>query len=253
MNNRISDFGRKAMMAVLPNQAVLSRRLNDRIVFKGVNKAGFGGRGVFLKGLEYEPELSMLQHFLSPDSVFIDIGANTGIYSILAAGLLPHGTVISYEPFPLMSNYLLQNVIHNQLGNVRVRTFGISNENGSRKFFMNRGRPNSFSFSINVDDALGIELFTQKLDDAIRMEGLQRVDYIKIDAEGEEEKVIEGAADIISKYRPIIQAEALFGKVSEIGDYHTFTAKDSVNNIFIHKASEKVSTARKLGWVETKY
>ncbi|MEI4861354.1 FkbM family methyltransferase, partial [Klebsiella pneumoniae] len=88
------------------------------------------------------------------DSVFIDIGANTGIYSMVAASLLTNGTVISFEPFPLMSSYLLKNVVHNKFSNVRVRTFGISNETSGKKFYMNSGIPTSFSFSRAVDDAV---------------------------------------------------------------------------------------------------
>ncbi|HEY4062141.1 MAG TPA: FkbM family methyltransferase [Puia sp.] len=250
MANKFSTFVRKAIIAVLPRNSILKRKLNSRIVFRGLNKAGFGGRGVYLEGMEYEPELATLPRFLSSNSVFIDIGANSGIYSILAAGFLTRGTVISYEPFPLMSNFLLQNVIHNKLPNVRVRTFGISNENSSKSFYMNMGKPNSFSFSRNVDDALEVQLFTRKLDDAILMEGIDRIDYIKIDAEGEEEKVIEGAAGIIKTFRPIIQTEALFGKIPAIDDYVMFHVKDSVNNVYIPRDSEKVEVAHNLGWAE---
>ena len=238
------------MIALLPRNSILKRKLNNRIVFRGLNKAGFGGRGVFLEGMDYEPELATLPYFLSSNAVFIDIGANSGVYSMLAAGFLTEGTVISYEPFPLMSNFLLENVIHNKLGNVRVRTFGISNENSSKNFYMNLGKPNSFSFSRNVDNALGIPLFTRRLDDAIQMEGIDRVDYIKIDAEGEEEKVIEGAAEVIRAFRPIIQTEALFGSISAIDGYSMFNVKDSVNNVYIPRDSEKIDVARKLGWME---
>lgn len=250
MQKTFSTFIRKAIIAASPRTTVLKRKLTPTITFGGINKAGFGGRGVYLKGLDYEAELSTLAHFLADRDVFIDIGANTGVYSILAADLLPKGTVISYEPFPLMSNYLLENVMRNNLPNVRIRTFGISNTNSSKKFFMNKGRPNSFSFSRNVDNALEIQLFTKTLDDAILMENLDRVDYIKIDAEGEEEKVIEGAQQVIKKFRPIIQTEALFGELAGIDGYLGFKAVDSVNNVYIPRDSKKVAVARQLGWTE---
>ena len=91
----MSTFVRKSVIALLPRNSILKRRLNDRIVFRGINKAGFGGRGVFLKGLDYEPELAYLPKFLTPDSVFIDIGANSGVYSVIAASCLTTGTVLS--------------------------------------------------------------------------------------------------------------------------------------------------------------
>src|SRR6185312_12974512 len=84
MKNKLSIFARKLLIGLLPRNYILKRKLNERIVFRGINKQGFGGRGVFIKGLDYEAELSTLPFFLSDDSVFIDIGANSGIYSIMA-------------------------------------------------------------------------------------------------------------------------------------------------------------------------
>lgn len=249
-SNNLSTLLRKSVIALLPHNAILKRRLSDRIVFRGINKAGFGGRGVFLEGLDIEPELAFLPRFLESDSVFIDIGANSGVYTVMAASYATNGTVIAYEPFPEMSGYLLENARYNNLTNIRVRTFGISNVTGSKKFFLNQGRPNSFSFSRNVDNAGAIELFTQTLDDALGMERLQRVDYIKIDAEGEEQKIIEGAAGVIKQYRPIIQTEALFGSIDAIAGYLGFSIGDSVNTIYIPADSHKVRLARELGWKE---
>jgi FkbM family methyltransferase len=183
--------------------------------------------------------------------VFIDIGANTGIYSMVAASLLTNGTVISYEPFPLMSSYLLKNVVHNKFGNVRLRTFGISNETSGKKFYMNRGIPTSFSFSREVDDAVAVELFTKKLDDAVKMENLERIDYIKIDAEGEEKKILDGARNVIEKFRPIIQLELMYGELNKIDGYKIFSPKvKSDNRLYIPEDSEKIKIARELGLTE---
>lgn len=250
ISNSLSTLLRKSAIALLPHSTILKRRLSDRIVFRGINKPGFGGRGVFLQGLDIEPELAYLSRFLVADSVFIDIGANSGVYTVMAAAYATNGTVIAYEPFPVMSGYLLDNIMYNNLTNVRVRTFGISNVTGSKKFFLNRGMPNSFSFSRNVDNAGEIELFTQTLDDALSMEQLPRVDYIKIDAEGEEQKIIEGATRVIKQYRPIIQTEVLFGAIHGLADYLAFSIGDSVNTIYIPADSDKVRLARELGWKE---
>ncbi len=246
-------------MAVMPQDYILKRRLNDSIVFQGINKTGYGGRGVFLKGLDYEPELALLPYFLSKDSVFIDIGANTGIYSMVAASLLTNGTVISFEPFPLMSSYLLKNVVQNRFGNVRLRTFGISNETSGKKFYMNSDIPTSFSFSREVNGATAVELFTMKLDDAVKMENLDRIDYIKIDAEGEELKIVEGALDVIKKFRPIIQLELMYGELRKnnaykiIDGYRIFSSKEkSDNKLYIPEESDKIKIAQSLGMLEIK-
>jgi len=51
-------------------------------------------------------------------------------------------------------------------------------------------------------------------------------------------------------FRPIIQTEALFGSISAIDGYSMFNVKDSVNNVYIPRDSEKIDVARKLGWME---
>ena len=51
--------------------------------------------------IPFEPELAQLEHFLDPDSVFLDIGANTGVYTMKAAQHVGrNGIVIAVEPFP---------------------------------------------------------------------------------------------------------------------------------------------------------
>src|SRR3712207_1802656 len=113
---------KKVFMALAPEDLLLTSVIEGAKI-KGKNKAGFGGRGVFLKGIDYEPELKYLKYFLDEQSVFVDVGANTGVYSMVAAKIATRGAVLSIEPFPEISDRLIKNAEINNFNNVRVRTF----------------------------------------------------------------------------------------------------------------------------------
>jgi hypothetical protein len=89
------------------------------------------------------------------------------------------------------------------------------------------------------------------LDDLCCWENLERLDYLKIDAEGAEAAVLEGGQDAIGRFRPIIQVEVTICETSLGLNYRRFAAPGSINNLFIPaEKAQAVETALKLGWVE---
>jgi FkbM family methyltransferase len=240
---------KKAYMAIAPKNTLLTSKVNG-VKIQGYNKSGFGGRGIFLKGIDYELELRYLLHFITEGSVFFDIGANTGVYSMIAAKIVGEtGTVISVEPFPEMSARVVKNAQLNNFSNVRVRTFGASDKTGVKTFWLNHGKPNSFSFSMKNGNAESLSFLTVSLDELLDWEKLSRIDYIKIDAEGEEDNVLKGAEEIIKKYKPVIQVEMSVKPSQLILDaYKVFRIPTSNNCICIPADSGKVQTAVALNW-----
>ena len=240
---------KKAFMAIAPRGILLTSTI-DGVKIQGYNRAGFGGRGVFLKGIDYEPELKHLQKFIGKNSVFIDVGANAGVYSMVAAKIVGNnGTVLSVEPFPEMSTRLVKNAQLNNFTNVRVRTFGASDKTEVKTFWLNGNKPNSFSFSIKNGDAKSLSFLTVSLDELFKWEKLDRLDYIKIDAEGEEDKVLKGAEKIIEKYSPIIQAEITQRLPKSIlKEYQVFRIPSSDNAVYIPVNNPKIQIAINLGW-----
>jgi FkbM family methyltransferase len=245
----MAQLFKKAFMAIAPGSVLLTSTI-DEVKIQGYNKSGFGGRGVFLKGIDYEPELKYLKYFINEGSVLFDIGANSGIYSMMAAKLVGNkGTVVSVEPFPAMSAMLVKNSELNKFSNVRVRTFGASDKTEVRTFWLNDNKPNSFSFSIHRQDAKNISFLTVSLDELFEWEKLDSLDYIKIDAEGEEDNILKGAEKIIAKYKPIIQVEITQRQPQSIpDDYKIFHVPTSDNHIYIPGNSDKIQVAIALGW-----
>ena len=112
------------------------------------------------------------------------------------------------------------------------------------------GHPNSFSLVKRDAKAGCLSTLTVALDDLFQWEGLTRLDYLKIDAEGAEEQVLAGARRIVTRYRPIIQVEILLRDASlSLPDYSVFAAAGSPNKIYIPNESANVGLPKQWGWI----
>ncbi|MGH7954182.1 MAG: FkbM family methyltransferase, partial [Limisphaerales bacterium] len=218
----------------------------------GKNQAGYGGRGIYIFREALEPEFQHLEKFLDPAGVFLDVGANTGIYTVKAAKHFTGsgGIVIALEPFPDVLATLYQNILINGFTNVRLRSFCAGERAQSATFWMNFNRPASFSIVRRDERASCLSTLVLTLDEAFAWEGLDRLDYIKIDVEGAEAQVLSGAKETIKKYRPIIQVEAnIKDPQVDFPDYSIFQAAvGSANKLYIPNESPRINLPEKLGW-----
>lgn len=194
---------RKLRMALTPRSWKLTTTLSNGAVVRGLNRAGYGGRGVYLHRDALKPELLHLDELLEPDGVFIDIGANTGVYALKAAKHYGRaGTVVAVEPFVEVLSTLAESIAANSLSNVRLRNLCVGEQTGVRTLWMNQDKPNSFSITNRFGEARGVSVLTVSLDDLMEWEQLERLDYLKIDAEGAEPEILHGAAETIRRHRP---------------------------------------------------
>lgn len=244
---------RKIRVALTPRWMMLKTKLSNGAFICGKNLAGFGGRGIYIYRDSIEPEFEHLEKFLDTSGVFIDVGANSGIYAVKAAKhyFNDKGIVLAIEPFPEMVSTLFQNVKLNKLTNIRIRNFCAGSHNGSSTFWLNFNKPNTFSLNKMDENAAPFSSVIVALDDLFEWEKLERLDYIKIDVEGSEKDVLKGSEKIIQKYRPIIQVEVIANDVSiDLPDYSIFQAPQSLNKLFIPKESKKITIPEQLGWEE---
>lgn len=253
MDNSPELFFRKVRVALTPRSALLRTRLQNGATVEGYNRAGYGGRGVYLFRDSLEPELCHLHRFLAPANVFVDIGANVGVFTVKAAKEVGNaGFVIAVEPFIETAFRLSANVQTNGYTNVRVRNLCIGRSTQHARLHLNHGKPNSFSLVSN-GPADSVSVLCVSLDDLCRWEQIDRLDYLKIDAEGAEAAILEGGLSAISRFRPIVQVEQTICKASLGLNYRRFAAPDSANTVFIPtEKSDAVSTALELGWAENK-
>ncbi|QYO67292.1 FkbM family methyltransferase [Leptolyngbya sp. 7M] len=241
---------KKVRVALTPRDWLLKTTLSNGAVVYGKNRTGFGGRGIYIKGESIEPEFEHLEKFLDRDGVFVDVGANTGIYTIKAAKHFgPSGVVLALEPFPDIMATLFHSIQVNGFTNVRLRNVCAGEHTGSAMLWMNLDQPNSFSLVKMQATKSCLSTLTVALDELFEWEKLERLDYLKIDAEGAEQQVLNGAKKIIEKYRPIVLMEVWLGKISfNPPDYSVFHASGSPNNIYIPNESSKVHIPKQLGW-----
>lgn len=121
---------------------------------------------------------------------------------------------------------------------------------GVQTFWMNGGTPNSYSLFVRDGQATGVPVFVVSLDDLVKWEGLARLDYLKIDAEGSESDILRGGWRAIEEFRPIIQAEVSRVHIDKLDlrGYETYAAPGSPNVVMFPEGHPKMSVAETLGW-----
>jgi FkbM family methyltransferase len=245
-------FLRKIRLALTPRNSILQTRLANGAVVTGYNREGFGGRGAYLFRDHLEPELSSLECFLRPGFVVVDIGANVGVYSLKAAKEVgDNGVVIAVEPFIETAGRLSKNGRANGYRNLRVRNIALGPNTREVQLYLNNGRPNSFGL-IQSGAAESVSVLSVALDDLCRWEGLERLDYLKIDAEGMEDQILAGGRKTVDRFRPIIQVEITKAMSDVPRQYLRFSAPCSPNCVFIPAENEQaISIAVSLGWTKS--
>ncbi len=248
---KLNQLIRKILIALIPNGFILKTKISNGVYVCGRNLPGYGGRGIYIYGDSIEPEFEHLEEFLDPKGVLIDVGANSGMYSIKAAKyfLEGNGKVLAIEPIPDMISILYYNLKLNNLSNIHIRNFCAGSEIGSANFWQNYNKPNTYSLIKKDPNAVPFSVIVIPLDLLAEWENLDRVDYIKIDVEGSELEVLRGSENIIKKYRPIIQVEVADADVHlNLNNYSIFRAPKSLNKIYIPNESAKINIPGNLGW-----
>ena len=245
-------FLRKIRVALTPRDWLLQTPLANGAIVSGRNRAGYGGRGVYIFRDALEPEFDHLEEFMTPGGVLLDIGGNTGIYTVKAAQFFRNhggGTVVTYEPLPEMLAELNHNVSLNGFENVRLRSFCLGTQPGTADFWINFNRPASSGLVSRDPQARCRSMLVLRLDDVFPLEKLTRLDYVKIDVEGAESQVLAGARETFRKYRPIVQLETghLDAKL-ELPDYSAWQSPGGPNKVCIPNENSKCEIARQLGW-----
>lgn len=148
--------------------------------------------------------------FGPPHPVVLDVGANIGLFS-MACAPIDGATVYGFEPVRDTFANFEHNVRSNGLGNVRPLNIGLSDRPGRMWIGPPVATADSPSYSVHpdgpVDRTIGEEAEFSTLDDFVHDEGLERVDFLKVDAEGHDFQVLAGGAATIRRFRPVIQLE----------------------------------------------
>ena len=153
------------------------------------------------------PMTRMFSTLIRPDFQILDVGANIGCTSLLFSDLGQQ--VVAFEPLPRTFELLEKNVGLAQKNNITTLPFALGDENGSAQmYFLDENRSMAFVLDrTSRDDRPAAIIKIKRLDDMFPEIGIDRLDFMKIDVEGYELRVLEGAKNTIEQYRPIVQME----------------------------------------------
>jgi len=170
-----------------------------------LNPSDFVQADLFWFGRKDYWETYHLCRLLRQGSVLFDIGANIGYYGItLAATLGNECRVYAFEPFPATYEVLVTNIALNGLTEtISAHRQALSDRERVARM---RTRVGSNSGSARLDTA-GESISTTTIDIFCSTHSIDRLDFVKIDAEGHEEFILAGGAQTIRQHRPLILLE----------------------------------------------
>lgn len=163
---------------------------------------------IFVFRDEYEPDLALLERFLTPGSVMVDVGASYGVYSLRASRLVgDSGRIIAFEPALKSFGVLEQNLALNRASNVVCVRMALSDRDGEA-FLYHHPDPGRNSLARVDDQVKNYEVvLVRTLDSMLSELGVTKVNFIKVDAEGADELVLRGAQVTLTTFKPAVLFE----------------------------------------------
>ncbi len=206
----------KALHRILgaPLRRARFRSRKDSFVFRSplgpvfkLDPSEFIDQEIACEGLYERRFLEYIRAILPRDALIVDVGANIGNHAIyLAAGAKE---VHCFEPNPRAIERLELNIRLSNASNVVVHRFGLSDADGIGQFYDNSsGNLGRSGFNRTFAERYTItHLPVFSGDEAISRVGMHHIDYIKIDVEGDELKVLRGLGKTIRTHQPLISFE----------------------------------------------
>lgn len=200
-----------------------------------VSRGMTGATGNIYFGLWEFSDMSLLLHFLRPEDQFLDVGANIGSFSILAAGVCG-AQCLAFEPAPETLPLLRKNIDINDLNDrILVCDFALGEAEdmimmtsglGPMNLVMNKSgqlKEDQVVFA-DLDDATGlVEIPIKRLDDVTEVHNPV---MMKVDVEGHEPAFFRGAEKILENPSlKIVQTETVTSDISDVITKHGFVQR----------------------------
>jgi len=199
-------------------------RLQEEVVVEwlggqklAVRRGMTGATGNIYAGLHEFSDMAFVLHFLRKGDLFLDIGANIGSFTVLAAGVCKANSW-SFEPDPATIRHLQRNISINGLDErVNIYAMALGDYNGEAELTVGRDSVNQVLVS-KGERSQTIEI--RKLDDLV---GMGEPVMLKIDVEGYEDNVLRGAKGVLGLTSlKAIEIETLTSDVISLLGYHGF-------------------------------
>lgn len=160
----------------------------------------YSAASVLYCGLYDYDEMNFVLKYLRPQDSFLDIGANIGVYTLLAASKIKQGTIHSFEVLPKNFQRLQENVQINDLDCVKLHQVAISNCPGNIE--LNLADGDSMAFIADEASQKTISAQADTIDNLLGNENLENLTLAKIDIEGAEILALQGASELLQRHLP---------------------------------------------------
>ena len=156
----------------------------------------------------FEDELPFVRRLLQPGQNVIDIGANYGVYTLpMAQKVGASGHVWAFEPSSSTAQFLAQGIAANGFGHVTLEQKAVSSALGSAQLALHvHSELRSIVHGAAPPDS-GEKVSLATLDDCMDRYRWVDIDFIKIDAEGEEANIVKGGRRFFANLAPLVQYE----------------------------------------------
>ena len=157
----------------------------------------------------------LIGSMLGEGMVFVDVGAHIGLYTLLAASRVgPRGRVFAFEPAPDNFRVLQYNIAQNGFTNVSAEPVAVSRGRGRAVFTLSENDSASHTLAPALHKGRTIEAETISLDEYFS-ERKDRIDLVKLDAEGAELSILEGMERILARHPKLILFTEIYPRAME--------------------------------------
>lgn len=162
----------------------------------------------------FEDEIKFLRHLLRPGQKVIDIGANYGVYTLsMARAIGPGGQVWCFEPASSTADWLAQGIAANGFSHVTLDRRALSSAPGTAHLTLNdNAELNELVRGAGAPGGKTEEVPLTTLDACLAQYGWQDIDFMKVDAEGEESNILKGGQKFFDTLSPLVEFEVKAGQ-----------------------------------------
>lgn len=152
------------------------------------------------QGRWFEDEVPFVRSLVQPGDVFVDIGANLGVYTTEAAQKA--SKVVSFEPAGRTAAMLRASIAANHLSNVHLHQVALGGEEGTAQLLLESGPELSrLGTGAGPSEEVAVRTFHSFAED------VRGMTFLKLDAEGSEQAIVEASGDLIRKEAPVVMFE----------------------------------------------
>lgn len=134
---------------------------------------------------------------INENDLVIDVGAHIGVFSVFASQFARKGKIYAFEP--ILENYIMlkQNIEINRIQNINPINMAISDKSGDKEMHLNDFNTGAHSFSGRGNKTRMVIVQAISLEDFIKQNYIEQIDFLKMDCEGAEYEILYGSPDRI--------------------------------------------------------